>query len=148
MNELATKSLHRTFCNNIKARRIALGLTQKEVADRMGVAQATYAECESGRHAPGLPQIERICEALYVTPAYALSDRSNPSGAQVEDNWQSVATNHTFISQGEAAAVLEHAANALQTQLEVVRSMSERLHQDSNVVSGLPPETPWPEPPV
>lgn len=64
--------LHRLFCENVKARRIELGLTQLEVAEKMGISQPSFAALESGRNGPTLVTIEELSFALHVNAAQLL----------------------------------------------------------------------------
>ena len=56
--------LHQLFCHNLRDRRLAAGLTQMEMAKRMGIAQGNYSDLENGRSAPTLPTIEKAATAL------------------------------------------------------------------------------------
>jgi transcriptional regulator with XRE-family HTH domain len=56
--------LHKRFISNVKQRRLTLGMTQEQVADRLGIKQPSYAAIESGRCNPGLDVVERVAEAL------------------------------------------------------------------------------------
>lgn len=56
--------LHQRFLTNIRRRRAALGLTQADVADRLGIKQASYAAIESGRRNPGLDVVDEVAQAL------------------------------------------------------------------------------------
>jgi len=69
----AKSKLHRAFCENVKARRMQLGLTQQEVADAMGIAQPAYAMLESGKKEPRIKQIERVALALKINPALLIA---------------------------------------------------------------------------
>lgn len=53
--------------NKLKARREALHLTQKQVADRIGIAQQIYQRYESGKVVPIAPKAVRIAKALETT---------------------------------------------------------------------------------
>ena len=55
------------FAENLKAARLAAGLTQKEVAERVGVAKSTYSLYESGKRAPVVKGIKQLAKALGVT---------------------------------------------------------------------------------
>ena len=46
--------------------RIAAGLTQKELAERMGTTQSAIARLESATHMPSLDTLRRLAEALGV----------------------------------------------------------------------------------
>lgn len=70
----ATDPLHASFCRNIKQRRLELGLTQAEVAARLGVHKSQYANYEQGRAAPTLPVLRRFAEALNTSGAALLTD--------------------------------------------------------------------------
>ena len=66
--------LHKRFLANLRARRLELGLTQADVADRLGIAQPSYAAIESGRRNPGLDVVERVALALDCDSADLLAD--------------------------------------------------------------------------
>lgn len=55
------------LARRLRAERAALGLTQAAVAERLGIAQATYAGWETGRTTPGAQHAARIAELLGVT---------------------------------------------------------------------------------
>ena len=55
----------------LKNRRIELGLTQKEVAERTGMARETINRMEQGFFWLGLKQFLLICEALRLVPEVA-----------------------------------------------------------------------------
>jgi transcriptional regulator with XRE-family HTH domain len=67
MIEMATSDEHAEFCERVKARRKELGLTQVQMAERLGVTQPTYAAFESGRFDPKLSQIIKVAGALELT---------------------------------------------------------------------------------
>lgn len=75
--------LHRVFCDNVKRRRKELGLTQGEVAERLGVSQPAYAAIETGRNDPSLDVVERVAVALAVHPATLMMPQPKeiPAGA-------------------------------------------------------------------
>ena len=55
----------------LKNRRIELGLTQKEVAQRTGMARETINRMEQGFFWLGMKQFLLICEALRLVPEVA-----------------------------------------------------------------------------
>ncbi len=57
----------------IKSTRITRGLSQAELAKRAGVSQPTVANWENGSHIPRQGVLEKIGEALGVTPVWLLS---------------------------------------------------------------------------
>jgi transcriptional regulator with XRE-family HTH domain len=68
MDNVATSDEHAEFCERVKARRKELGLTQVQMAERLGISRPAYTEIESGRREPGLNQILRVASALKTTP--------------------------------------------------------------------------------
>jgi len=66
-------TLHRVFCQNLRAIRKARGLTQVEMAERMASTQPAYSDLENGRCAPTLTTLERVATALSVTPEELLA---------------------------------------------------------------------------
>lgn len=61
---MATSDEHAEFCERVKARRKELGLTQVQMAERLGMTQPSYAAIESGKAAPGFHQLYRLASAL------------------------------------------------------------------------------------
>ena len=54
--------------NNIKCARKSLGLTQKEVADKLRMTQQQYSRFENGVFELNYQQIVDICKLLNITP--------------------------------------------------------------------------------
>ena len=55
------------FNENLKAARERKNMTQKEVADNIGVAKSTYSLYESGNREPNVQTIKKIADALNVS---------------------------------------------------------------------------------
>lgn len=74
---------------NIAERRIALGLTQAEFAERLGADTVTVSRFERGSHLPSLLRIERIADTLGVPLAELLSQSTNlcTDQALLIQNW-------------------------------------------------------------
>lgn len=51
----------------LKSARVNAGMTQKEVADKLGIAVSTLKNWENGTTFPKQPMIEALCE-LYKVP--------------------------------------------------------------------------------
>jgi transcriptional regulator with XRE-family HTH domain len=62
---------------NIAARRIALGLTQAELAERLVADTVTISRFERGSHLPSLQRLEKIAEALGMPLAELLSQSTS-----------------------------------------------------------------------
>lgn len=55
------------FNENLKKARIQKGITQKELAEKIGVAKSTYSLYESGNREPNVQNIKRIADILDVS---------------------------------------------------------------------------------
>ena len=55
------------FCSNLRRARIASGLSQKDLAEKIGVAKSTYSLYESGKREPGIEIIRRLTLALDIS---------------------------------------------------------------------------------
>ena len=52
------------FATNLKSARVAAGLTQQALADRLGIWRETIAHWENGTRQPTLDRLPKIAEAL------------------------------------------------------------------------------------
>lgn len=74
MVELHRAELAKRLGKNIAASRKALGLTQEQVALRLGVEPETISRIERGMTTPSLPTLERIAHTIGVTIAALLGE--------------------------------------------------------------------------
>lgn len=56
-----------SLCEDIKARRKRAALTQKELGERIGVAEATVCKYENGDRVPSLPVAKRMAAVFGCT---------------------------------------------------------------------------------
>jgi len=77
---------------NIKERRSALGLTQAQLAERLGVDTETLSRFERGKHAPTLKNLIRLAGLLQTTTADLLAEERPQASdeAMVVTAWLSV----------------------------------------------------------
>lgn len=61
---------------NIKDRRLALGMTQKELAEKVNVDQSMICQIERGTKSPSLPLGKEIADALNCDLDSLLIDRA------------------------------------------------------------------------
>lgn len=59
-----------TIAKKIKTLRKARGMTQEQLADRLGVKRSTISNYEIGRRSPHIKELEAISEALGVSLEY------------------------------------------------------------------------------
>jgi ribosome-binding protein aMBF1 (putative translation factor) len=76
------KSMDRIFCERLKACRVAAGLSQKELAYRLGTDFQVVSLYERGGIMPGIEAIRKFAEALGVSAGY-LVDRMPPRHVDV-----------------------------------------------------------------
>lgn len=62
--EYEALALEHEFARSLIAARLKAGLTQQEVARRMGTKQEAVARIESGRHLPSIRTTQRYAQAI------------------------------------------------------------------------------------
>jgi transcriptional regulator with XRE-family HTH domain len=65
------------FAKNLRSRAQQLGLSNAEVARRVGLSERRYAHYVSGRNEPDLAMLLKIAEVLQTTPNDLLGYESN-----------------------------------------------------------------------
>lgn len=63
------------FHVNLREARKATGMTQKEVAEKVGVARSTYALYETGERSPDVEVVKKLAEVLNVSGDYLIGNR-------------------------------------------------------------------------
>ena len=59
---------------NIRAARLAAGLTQEVAAERIGIRQSSLSALEHGKRSASLDMLHRVAVALNTTPSKLLED--------------------------------------------------------------------------
>jgi putative transcriptional regulator len=54
------------FCENLKNIRKEKGLSQKQVALKLGVVESCYANWEQGRTEPSITMLRKLCEIFII----------------------------------------------------------------------------------
>ena len=57
------------LADNIRAARKALKMSQDELADAIGANRVTISRYETGSYLPSVPALEKLAEALHMTPS-------------------------------------------------------------------------------
>ncbi|MEG1825211.1 MAG: helix-turn-helix transcriptional regulator [Cloacibacillus sp.] len=65
-------------CKKVRAARLAKGLRQTFVSEKIGVSQAHYCNIENGRENPSLPTLEAITAVLGGSVSDYLIPDANP----------------------------------------------------------------------
>ena len=63
----------KTIAEKIRDQRLALDLTQQELADRAGITNRTISNYETGAAKPRGIQLRRLCEVLGITEEYLMN---------------------------------------------------------------------------
>lgn len=66
------------FNENLKEVRLKKGISQKEVAEKIGVAKSTYSLYESGNREPNVETIKKIADFLNVSADVLLGLDESP----------------------------------------------------------------------
>ena len=56
--------MDKRFCENLRYARRSLNLTQKDVANDLGVVESCYANWEQGRTEPSISMLRKLSEIL------------------------------------------------------------------------------------
>lgn len=62
------------FYVNLREARKASGMTQKEVAEKIGVARSTYALYETGERSPDVEVVKKLATVLNVSGDYLIGN--------------------------------------------------------------------------
>lgn len=63
-----------TLAENIRATRVAAGMTQEVAADTIGIRQSYLSALERGDRTPSMDMLKRVAVALETTPSKLLED--------------------------------------------------------------------------
>lgn len=55
------------FCKNLKETRKSCGMTQKQVAEKLGVVESCYANWEQGRTEPSIEMLRKLSKIFSVS---------------------------------------------------------------------------------
>jgi len=72
-----TSNLAARLSRNMTARRHAIGLTQAQVAERLGLDTETVSRFERAKHMPSLVTLERMAAVLVTTVGELLAEKPN-----------------------------------------------------------------------
>jgi len=81
------------FASTLASLRNESGMSQQQVADKLAIARATYANLETGKRSPSLDQINAIANLFEVQPAvlidpkaYSASPQPPPGAVQLDQS--------------------------------------------------------------
>ena len=101
------------FGKMLRKRAVALGLTDSEVARRLGLSQARYHNYVSDTAEPDLATLLRICRTLSTSPNEALAFDGATSSATGDDLHRDRVTSAISGMEGDALAYMADLVEAL-----------------------------------
>ena len=87
MNEEVLNEARQLMSGFLKNRRIELGLSQLELAEKTGLARKTINSMEAGKFWLGMKQYLQICEALYIFPSMSEMESKDDIAEALRNNW-------------------------------------------------------------
>lgn len=87
-NEKVLLEARKIIAGFLRNRRLELGMSQQELADKCGMARETISRMEAGLFWLGMKQYLLICEALCVFPAVAEMESDTPIAEALRENWK------------------------------------------------------------
>ncbi|MEK4565221.1 helix-turn-helix transcriptional regulator [Alkalihalobacillus sp. FSL R5-0424] len=103
-----------TIGNKIKTLRKNKKMTQPDLADKIGVSYTTVSQYETGSRKPSFKALNRIAEALDVSPSYLLQEDVTGDSAKNE------------IIQMAARNMQALDEDSLETISSLIKSLSEK----------------------
>jgi transcriptional regulator with XRE-family HTH domain len=126
----ATKAGRNTLGWRIHHLRIQMGLTQRALAEELGVVQATVSAWERSVVAPEkipLRSLRQLCNALDTTPSYLLHGKD--SGRTVAERLHDVPTRVTLPPSPKGSTVLRVERKGLASEALSLRQAQAELKQ-------------------
>lgn len=101
------------FANRLKEARAKSDLTQGRIAEKLGIAQSTYAHWERGRGVPTPDQIELLAKIMSTMPEWLMFGRdvSAPESLSIQSNNHSIIPIPVYnnpVSAPPGALAIEH----------------------------------------
>lgn len=94
--------------SRIRASRMSIGLTQEQLAEKVGVSWSTISSLERGMHMVSLERLLDICEALNSGLEIILCDYINIAGLYSDNNSQKILEMLTLLTPTQKKYLLEN----------------------------------------
>ena len=78
------------FIENLKSARESRGLTQKQVAEALGVSDRTCSKWETGETEPGIEQLCRLAEFYGLSPAAFFGEEAQKAGSPIRSEFRTL----------------------------------------------------------
>lgn len=117
-----------SFGEQITKRRKELGISQKEMAEAVGVAKSTYCGYESDNREPDFYKIKKIAQILKTTPSllieYNNDDLNNKNNASPEISPEEALKiiNEYFIEKAPEREEYKHLVETVKSAIKSIKS--------------------------
>lgn len=128
------------FIENLKSAREARDLTQKQVAEALGISDKTYSKWETGETEPGIELICRLGEFFGMSPGAFFAEETPKEGSPIRAELKALRPAQAMLRAGE---ILDEAYDGLYDN--VVRWNQKPLAEMTAAFSEPLPLTPPPE---
>ena len=98
--------MSKTFCQRLKSLRIDKELSQRALANILGVTQVCYLKWEKGENEPNIDMILRLCQVFNVSPNYLLGHEDATVSTINNRNNNSVKINANFNGNNSGSIVI------------------------------------------
>ena len=113
---------------NLKRAREQMGINQKQLAERLGVAPQSYNHYETGKREPDNEMLIRIANVLEVSTNYLLGVPDPPPPNQDDEFWD---LRQEMVDKPEMRALFSLAKTADKETLEFAGEMIKRMRKES-----------------
>lgn len=115
------------FNENLRKFRKEKGLTQKEMADRLGINMSTYSRYETGNREPYVPMVKKMADILGVTGDELIGlDEGQDAPSEYYLRRRAAAYAELMADNPKYQTLFEAAANVAPEDVDFIREMIER----------------------
>ena len=93
-----------TVAGNIKRFREEMGLTQGDLADKLGVARSTVTQWENGWSSPRMGMVQKLASVFRVTTSDIVADNEAPTDS--DPDFDRLVRNYRAMGAAERTALL------------------------------------------
>lgn len=109
--------------NRIREIRRSKNITQKQMAQKLGLSQASYNKLENGNAELTIKKLEKICKAMDITPSSIINDENSGIGKENASPSQ-------YYEQ-----IIEYYQKIIETRDNIIKNYEERVKQLEGVVN-------------
>ncbi len=115
---MSEEDLRQSLAEVVRARRAELGLSQRELSKRAGVADATISKLETAQLSPSLDTLAKVATGLAMDLAELITTAAPPKGRMRESY---------SVSSGSWAAMLRELASQVVADMGGVQAAADSL---------------------